>query len=111
VLPDIATHRRFFVRMLTLPPLQVVQVAAERDGRTLNPGNRYPIVDGCATFAAHAAWDKLRRYQSVPGNPSISALINAGSIDWANWFAAIGVPVLAVGPVISQHSDAADLAQ
>jgi hypothetical protein len=51
-LPDVGAHRRFVVRMLPLPPLQVVQVAAERDGRALHRGNGNPIVDGCATLAA-----------------------------------------------------------
>lgn len=97
--------------MLPLPPLEVVQVAAEHEGRTLHGGNGDPIVDGCPTLAAHARLDELWRNQSVPGNPSISTLISAGRIDGANGTAGTRVPVLAVDPVVSQHGDAAYLAE
>src|SRR5882724_6221 len=111
VLPDVGAHRRFAVRMLPLPPLHVVQVAAEPNGCTLHCGNGNPIFDGCPALAAHAALDELRRNQSVPGNAPVSVFIDAGSIDWANGNSGAGVPVLAVGPVVSQHSNAADLAK
>src|SRR6476646_11282523 len=39
MLPDFGAHRRFVMRMLPLPPLQVVQVAAESDGCALHGGN------------------------------------------------------------------------
>jgi len=87
--------------MLPLPPLQVVQVAAEGDRGAFHGGNGDPIIDGCATLAAHAHLDELRSNQSVPGNSSIAALINAGRVDRADWFARTRVPVLAVDPVIS----------
>src|SRR5690242_15774689 len=103
MLPDALTHGRFFVWMLPLPPLQVVQVAAKRDGRTLQCGNGNPVVDGCPTLAAYAALNELRSDQSVPGNTPVSVLIDAGSIDGANRFAGAGVPVLAVSPVVGQY--------
>ncbi len=65
------------MRMLPLPPLQVVQVAAEVDGCALYGGNGDPIVNGCPTLTANAHLDELWSNKSVPGNPSITALINA----------------------------------
>jgi len=99
------------MRMLPLPPLQVVQVAAEGDGCALHGGNGDSIVNGRPTLAAHAHLDELWSKKSVPGNASITALINAGRVDGADWLAGVGVPVLAVGPVISQYGDAAYLAE
>lgn len=97
--------------MLPLPPLQIVQVAAKCDGWALHGGNGDSILDGYATLAAHAAVDELRRNQSVPGNPSIAVLINAGRIDRANGIAGMCVPVLAVDPVVTQDGDTAYLAE
>src|SRR6478672_9178294 len=77
MLPDVGAHRRFVMRMLPLPPLQVVQVAAEGDGCALHGGNGDSIVNGRPTLAAHAHLDELLSNKSVPGNPSITALINA----------------------------------
>ncbi|SRR5579871_5294017 len=109
--PDIAAHRRLFVRMLPLPPVQVVQVAAERDRCALHSGNGNPIVDGCRALTAHARLDELWRNKSMPGNPPVSALINARRIDRANGTARASVPVLAIGPMVSQHGDATNLAE
>src|SRR5579859_27719 len=109
--PDALTHWRFFIWMLPLPPLQVVQVAAKRDGCALQRGDGNPVVDGCPTLAADAALNELRRNQSVPGNAPVSVLIDAGSIDGANRFAGAGVPILAVSPVVGQYSHAANLAE
>src|SRR5438445_8713541 len=97
--------------MLPLPPVQIVQVAAEGDGRALHGGNRDPVIDECPTLAAHAHLDELRSNKSVPGNPSISALVSAGGINRADGFAGTSVPVLAVGPVVSQHGEATYLTE
>src|SRR5215831_5032748 len=97
--------------MLPLPPLQVVQVAAKRNGSALHGIDGNPVVDGCPTFAAHAALNKLRRNRPVPGNPPVSVVINAGSIDGANRFAGAAVPVLAVSPIVGGHRYAADFAE
>jgi len=99
------------MRMLPLPPLQVVQVAAEVDGCALYGGNGDPIVYGRPALAAHTHLDELRRNKSVPGNPPISALISPRRIDWADRTRGAGVPVLAIGPMVSQHGDVADLAE
>src|ERR1051326_1073809 len=106
VLPDALTHGRFFVWMLPLPPLQVVQVATERDGCALHGSDGDASFNRCATLAAHAALNELRRNQSVPGNAPVSVLIDAGSIDGANRLAGAGVPVLAVGPIVGQYGHA-----
>src|SRR6476469_4086878 len=111
MLPDFGAHRRCVMRMLPLPPLQVVQVAAEGDGCALHGGNGDPIVNGRSTLAAHAHLDELRSNKSVPGNASITALINAGRVDRADWLAGVHMPVLAVGPVISQYGNATYLAE
>jgi hypothetical protein len=77
MLPNIGAHRSFIVRMLPLPPLQVVQVAAEGDRRALHGGNGDAIIDGRPALAAHAHLDELRSNKSVPWNASIAVLINA----------------------------------
>ena len=77
VLPNVGAHGSFFVRMLPFPPLQVVQVAAERKGCAFHGGNGDPIVNGRPALAAHADLDELWSNKSVPGNPPITALINA----------------------------------
>src|SRR6476646_1458216 len=111
VFPDALTHGRFFFWMLPLPPLQIVQVAAKRDGCALYGGDGDAIVNRCPTLAAHAALNELRGNQPVPGNAPVPVLIDAGGIDWANRLASAGVPVLAVGPIVSQDVYAADLAE
>src|ERR1041384_6275910 len=78
---DIGAHWCFFSWMLPLPPLQIVQVAAERDGCALHGGNGDPIGDGCSTLVADACLDELWRNESVPGNAPVPLLINAGRID------------------------------
>ena len=111
MLPDALAPWRVFLRVLALPPLQIVQVAAERDGCALHGGNGDPIGDGCSTLVADACLDELWRNESVPGNAPVPLLINAGRIDRANGVASARVPVLAVGPVVSQHGDAAYVAE
>src|ERR1051326_5541730 len=111
VLPDVGAHGRFLIRMLPLPPLQVVQIAAEREGCPLHRGNGDAIVDGRPTLAAPAPLNEFRRNQAVPGNTPVMLLINAGRIDRANGIACMRVPVLAVDPMVAQHGDAAYLAE
>jgi len=111
MIPDVGAHRRFLIRMLPLPPLQVVQIAAEGDGCAFHGGDGNPIVNGRPTLAAHATLDEFRRNQPVPGNAPVTVLVNAGRIDRANGIAGTRVPVLAVDPVISQHGNAAYLAE
>src|SRR5438270_3269611 len=111
MLPDVATHRRFVVWMLPLPPLEVVQIAAKPDGCALHGGDGDAIINRRPTLAAHAALNELRSNQSVPGNAPVPVLIDAGGIDGANRFAGAGVPILAVGPMVSQHGHAANLAK
>src|SRR4249920_1119247 len=109
--PDALTHGRFFIWMLPFPPLQIVHVTAKRDGRAFYGSDGNPVVDGCPTLAAHAALNKFRRDQPVPGNAPVPVLIDAGGIDWANRLAGAGMPILAIGPIVGQHSYAADLAE
>src|SRR6476646_5368994 len=59
MLPDFGAHRRFVMRMLPLPPLQVVQVAAEGDGGAFHGGNGDAIIDGGPTLTAHSHLDEL----------------------------------------------------
>ena len=110
-LADIGAHWCFFIWMLPLPPLQIVQVAAERDGCALHGGNGDPIGDGCPTLVADSSLGELWGNQPVPGNAPVPLLINAGRIDRANGVASARVPVLAVDPVVSQYGDAAYLAE
>src|SRR5579864_4798231 len=109
--PDVGTHRRFLVWMLPLPPLQVVQVAAKRDGCALHGGDGDAVIDGYPTLAAHAALNELWRNEPMPGNAPVAILINAGGIYRANRFAGVGVPVLAVSPMVGHHGHAANFAE
>src|SRR5579864_5079348 len=98
--PDVGTHRRFLVWMLPLPPLQVVQIAAKRDGRALHGGDGDAVIDGCAALVTHTGLNELGRDQSMPGDAPVPLLIDAGSIDGTNRFAGVGMPVLAVSPMV-----------
>jgi hypothetical protein len=97
--------------MLPLPPLEVVQVAAKHTRRALYLGDRDAIFHWCSTLATPAFGNEFRGDHTVPGNPPVAAVIEAGAVDRANRDAGPRMPVLAVRPVICQHGHAADLAE
>lgn len=109
--PDTLTHRRVFYRMLALPPDEIVQVATERKWRALHAGNGNTIFKSGAALVANPAVTLLWRHDAVPGNAPVPILIKAGRINGPDWLAGARMPVLAVGPVIDQHSEAANLTE
>src|SRR5882672_10819069 len=110
MLPDVLAHGRFFIWMLPLPPLHVMQVAAEFDRRPLHRRDRYSICNGCATLVTRTGLDQFRLNHSVPWNALVSMVINARRIDWADRATSAGMPVLAVGPMLGQNGRAANFA-
>jgi hypothetical protein len=111
MLPDFLTHGRIFCGMLTLPPLQVVEIAAEDSRRALDGGNANAIGKSLAAFAANAPADLLRFNRSMPGNSAVSIFVETGGVNGANGFAGAGVPVLAVRPMIGEYCKPANLAE
>jgi hypothetical protein len=85
--PDVLTHGRIFCGMLALPPLQVVEIAAEDSRRSLDGGNGYAIGKGLAAFAANARADLLWLNRSMPGDSAVSVFVQTGRVDGANGFA------------------------
>jgi hypothetical protein len=111
MLPDTLTHRRIFLGMLALPPDQIVQVAAKREGSALHAGNRNTVFKIGAALVADPAVALLRRYGAVPGDAAVSVFVETRSINWTDWLAGTRMPVLAVRPVIDQYGDAANLTE
>ena len=77
MLPDPMTHGRVFAGMLALPPVEIVQVAAEGQRSAFNGGDRNTVVDQSAAFAAYAGGDELRRNRTVPGDAAIALVVDS----------------------------------
>jgi hypothetical protein len=110
VLPDVFTHGRIFLRVLTFPPLKIMEVAAERARRGLGDSDSDTFSKSLAAFAAPASTHVLRLHCAMPGNPTVSCFVETGPVDRADWFARARMPVLAVGPMVDKHDRAANLA-
>src|SRR5260370_12469010 len=108
MLPDIFAHRRSFAGVLALPPLQIVQVAAELDGRSVRNGDGQPLLKAFPAFVANPGLNMIRFDGPVPGDAAIPVFIQTGRIDWANRFAGARVPVLAICPMVRGKRHGAD---
>ena len=111
MLPDIVAHVRVLFRVLAFPPLQVVQIAAEDQPRALDGDDSNSVSKSLSAFTASASTYGFRLHCAMPGNSPVSVFIETGSINGADEFFRPGMPVLAVRPVISQHGEAANLAE
>lgn len=107
---DVVTHRRVFAGVLALPPLQVVEIAAEQLRRGFYGSNAKAISKGLTALTADTSADLLRINAIVPGNSMVSIFVKARCVDGANGLADASVPVLAVRPVIDGHRQPANLA-
>lgn len=110
VLPDVFTHGRIFLRVLTFPPLKIMEVAAERARRGFGDSDSDTLSKSLAAFAARTSTHVLRFHCTMPGNSTVSCFVETGRIDGADWFARARMPVLAVGPMVDKHDHAANLA-
>lgn len=109
--PDALAHGCVFLRVLALPPLEIVQVTAEGEWRTFDDSNGDAFREGFAAFIAYAGANVLRFNRAMPGNATISRFVKTGSVDGADGFGCARVPVLTICPVVSEHSNAANLAE
>jgi len=102
-------HRRFLLRMLAAPPVQVVEVAAEPARSAFDQGHLYAVRKMSAAFAADSGCAFVRLDVSVPGDAAVSALVESGGINRTDGFTCARVPVLAVGPVVTGDRRLPDL--
>src|SRR5260370_25329119 len=93
MLPDIFAHRRSFAGVLALPPFQVVQVAAELDGRSVRNGDGQPLIKAFPAFVANPGLNMIRFDPPVPGDAAIPVFIQTGRIYWTTRVACARVPV------------------
>jgi len=110
-LPDALAPRRVFIRVLALPPLQIVQVAAEGEWSAFHGGNGKPIMHGAGALVADAGAYGLGRNGAMPGDAAVALVIHSRSIDRADGSGRARVPVLAVGPVIVENGNATNFAE
>lgn len=99
------------MRVLALPPLEIVLVTAEGAWCTFDRSNGDTFCEGFAAFIAYAGAHVLRFYRAMPGNATISRFVKAGSVDGADGFVRARVPVLTICPVVNEHTNAANLAE
>ena len=104
---DVAAHGCVFIRMLAMPPVQIVQVTAELFWSAFNHGDLQTISERPAAFAARSAPYLLWFNDAVPWDAPIAILIQAGRIDRADCRPCARMPVLAVCPVISGERNTA----
>jgi hypothetical protein len=97
--------------MAALPPSQVASVAAENLHGAFHSGHADAVVKRLAAFAALACASRLRLNCAVPGNAMVTTFIQARGINRTNRPLRARVPVLAIGPVVSQDGQLADLAK
>ena len=111
MLPDSLAHRRLFVRVLALPPLHVVQIAAELKRRTLHYNDLKSVGKDRSALMAHSRDALFRLDCAVSRNAPVAAIVQTGRVDRPNGLARVAMPVLAVGEVVHEHGDGADFAK
>ena len=74
---DPIAHGCVLAGMLALPPVEIMQVAAEGQWSTFNGGDGNAVADWGAAFTAYAGGDELRRNGPVPGNATIALVIDS----------------------------------
>ena len=109
LLADVPTHRRILARMLALPPVEIMQIAAELQGRRFGSDNRQSFRKSCAADMAGSACDLLGFDCAMPRNAPVTALIETRGIDRALRIATARMPVLAVCPMVGKYLESADL--
>lgn len=77
MLPDPVTHGRVFAGVLALPPIEIMQVAAEGQWSAFNGGDGNTIMDWGAAFTAYAGSDELRRNGAMPGDTAIALVVDS----------------------------------
>ena len=76
-LPDVVAHGSIVRGMLSLPPSQVMQIAAKLSRGALHRSDLYPISKTPAALAANASADMLGFNIPMPGDAAIPILIKA----------------------------------
>ena len=77
MLADPVTHECVFAGMLALPPIEIMQVAAEGQRSTFKGGDRNTVVDRGAAFTADAGGDELRWNGTMPGDAAIALVVDS----------------------------------
>lgn len=111
ILTDPMTHGRVFAGMLALPPIQIMKVAAKGQRCAFQARDRDTVLDRAAAFVAHAGVDEFGFHDAVPRDAAIAFVVDSGGIDWTERNRRARVPVLAIGPVVIQNGNAANLAK
>ena len=74
-LPDVVAHGSIVGRMFSLPPVQVMQIAAKLSRGALHGCDLYPISKTPAALATQASADMLGLNIPMPGDAAVAILI------------------------------------
>ncbi len=97
--------------MHAIPPLEIMQIAAELPALALDGGHCDAVSERLAASAAHAGLSGFWRDRTTPGNAVVSVLVKTGGVNRPDGPARARVPILAVRPVVDEHHKAANLAE
>ena len=107
----IPAHGRILSGMLTLPPVEIMQVAAEFQRCRFMPDDRQSFRKRRTTDMAGSARDLLGFDCAMPGNAPVTVLVKTRGIHRTHGIAIASMPVFAVCPMVGKDMESADLAE